>query len=124
MVNCNPETVSTDYDTSTRLYFEPLTTEDTLNVVEAEMASGNLVGVIVGLGGQTPLKLAGVIPEGTVLGTRPASIDLAEDRDLWNQLCDRPAIPQPAGGPAPDLHGPRPIVPPLGYPPLHPPTNL
>jgi carbamoyl-phosphate synthase large subunit len=118
MVNCNPETVSTDYDTSTRLYFEPLTTEDALNVVEAEMASGNLVGVIVGLGGQTPLKLAGVLPEGTVLGTSPASIDLAEDRDLWNQLCDRLDIPQPAGGTATDLDGARAIVERIGYPAL------
>ena len=118
MVNCNPETVSTDYDTSTRLYFEPLTTEDALNVVEAEMASGNLVGVIVGLGGQTPLKLAGVLPEGTVLGTSPASIDLAEDRDLWNQLCDRLDIPQPAGGTATDLDGARAIVDRIGYPAL------
>jgi len=118
MVNCNPETVSTDYDTSTRLYFEPLTTEDALNVVEAEMASGNLVGVIVGLGGQTPLKLAGVLPEGSVLGTSPASIDLAEDRDLWNQLCDRLDIPQPAGGTATDLDGARAIVERIGYPAL------
>ena len=118
MVNCNPETVSTDYDTSTRLYFEPLTTEDALNVVEAEQASGNLVGVIVALGGQTPLKLAGVLPEGTVLGTSPASIDLAEDRDLWNQLCDRLDIPQPAGGTAVDLDGARAIIERIGYPAL------
>src|SRR3546814_4287286 len=118
MVNCNPGTVSTDYDPPPRLYFEPLTTEDTLNVVEAEMASGNLVGVIVGLGGQTPLKLAGVLPEGTVLGTSPASIDLAEDRDLWNQLCDRLDIPQPAGGTATDLDGARGIVERIGYPAL------
>ena len=103
MVNCNPETVSTDYDTSDRLYFEPLTTEDALNVIEAEQASGNLVGVIVGLGGQTPLKLASALPEGTVLGTSPASIDLAEDRDRWNRLCGRLEIPQPAGGTAVDL---------------------
>jgi carbamoyl-phosphate synthase large subunit len=118
MVNCNPETVSTDYDTSTRLYFEPLTTEDALNVVEAEQASGNLVGVIVSLGGQTPLKLAGVLPEGTVLGTSPASIDLAEDRDLWNQLCDRLDIPQPAGGTATDLDGAKAIIERIGYPAL------
>jgi carbamoyl-phosphate synthase large subunit len=118
MVNCNPETVSTDYDTSTRLYFEPLTTEDALNVIEAEQASGQLVGVIVSLGGQTPLKLAGILPEGTVLGTSPASIDLAEDRDLWNQLCDRLDIPQPAGGTAVDLEGARAIVERIGYPAL------
>ena len=93
MVNCNPETVSTDYDTSDRLYFEPLTTEDVLNVIDAERP----VGVIVALGGQTPLKLAGEIPPDLVLGTSPASIDLAEDRDRWNQLCARLEIPQPAG---------------------------
>src|SRR5690606_9487515 len=78
MLNCNPETVSTDYDTSDRLYFEPLTLEDALNVVEAEQAAGDLVGVIVALGGQTPLKLAGSLPEGLVLGTSPAAIDAAE----------------------------------------------
>ena len=71
MVNCNPETVSTDYDTSDRLYFEPLTLEDALNVIEAEQGAGDLVGVVVALGGQTPLKLAGPLPEGLVLGTSP-----------------------------------------------------
>ncbi len=118
MVNCNPETVSTDYDTSDRLYFEPLTSEDALNIIEAERASGNLVGVIVGLGGQTPLKLSGVLPEGTVLGTSPASIDLAEDRDRWNQLCADLGIPQPEGGTAVDLDGARRIVDRIGYPAL------
>ena len=118
MVNCNPETVSTDYDTSDRLYFEPLTHEDALNIVEAERASGKLVGVIVSLGGQTPLKLANALPEGTVLGTSPASIDLAEDRDLWNQLCNRLEIPQPAGGTATDLAGAAAIVERIGYPAL------
>ncbi|NDC27143.1 MAG: hypothetical protein EBZ54_04950, partial [Actinobacteria bacterium] len=82
MVNCNPETVSTDYDTSDRLYFEPLTHEDVMNVIEAEVAtSGREPHVIVGLGGQTPLKLAGKIPAHLVAGTSPASIDLAEDRE-------------------------------------------
>ncbi|HEX4903403.1 MAG TPA: carbamoyl-phosphate synthase large subunit, partial [Acidimicrobiales bacterium] len=118
MVNCNPETVSTDYDTSDRLYFEPLTTEDALNVVEREQASGNLLGVIVSLGGQTPLKLAGVLPEGLVLGTSPASIDLAEDRDHWNRLCARLEIPQPAGGTAVDLAGAQAIIDRIGYPAL------
>ena len=118
MVNCNPETVSTDYDTSDRLYFEPLTTEDVLNVIEREQASGNLVGVIVSLGGQTPLKLAGVLPEGLVLGTSPASIDLAEDRDHWNRLCARLEIPQPAGGTAVDLAGAQEIIDRIGYPAL------
>ncbi|MEZ5141869.1 MAG: carbamoyl-phosphate synthase large subunit [Acidimicrobiales bacterium] len=91
MVNCNPETVSTDYDTSDRLYFEPLTDEDVRNVIEAERP----VGVIVALGGQTPLKLAGSLPPDLVLGTSPASIDLAEDREQWNALCARLEIPSP-----------------------------
>jgi carbamoyl-phosphate synthase large subunit len=118
MLNCNPETVSTDYDTSDRLYFEPLTVEDALNVIEREQASGNLVGVIVSLGGQTPLKLAGAMPEGTVLGTSPASIDMAEDRDHWNRLCARLEIPQPAGGTAVDLAGAQEIIDRIGYPAL------
>ncbi|MBA2496591.1 MAG: carbamoyl-phosphate synthase large subunit, partial [Acidimicrobiia bacterium] len=80
MVNCNPETVSTDYDTADRLYFEPVTAEDVANIVEAEQRSGTLEGVIVSLGGQTPLKLASVLDPTLVLGTSPASIDLAEDR--------------------------------------------
>ncbi len=87
MVNCNPETVSTDYDTSDRLYFEPITYEDVLNVIEVEQKSGELQGVVVSLGGQTPLKLAGLLPPELVLGTSAASIDLAEDRDRWNDLC-------------------------------------
>ncbi|MBV8380568.1 MAG: carbamoyl-phosphate synthase large subunit, partial [Paucibacter sp.] len=95
MVNCNPETVSTDYDTSSRLYFEPLTTEDVLNVLDAEAAGGRVAGVIVALGGQTPLKLASRLPDGLVLGTSPASIDLAEDRERWNALCHELDIPQP-----------------------------
>ena len=118
MLNCNPETVSTDYDTSDRLYFEPLTLEDALNVVEAEQAAGDLVGVIVALGGQTPLKLAGSLPEGLVLGTSPASIDLAEDREQWNALCARLEIPQPAGGTATNLDEALAIVERIGYPAL------
>ncbi|MGH9083385.1 MAG: carbamoyl-phosphate synthase large subunit, partial [Acidimicrobiales bacterium] len=89
MINCNPETVSTDYDTSDRLYFEPLTAEDVANVVDAETrAGGRLVGVVVSLGGQTPLKLASRLAPGLVLGTSPASIDQAEDRERWNVLCE------------------------------------
>jgi len=118
MLNCNPETVSTDYDTSDRLYFEPLTVEDALNVIEREQASGELLGVIVSLGGQTPLKLASALPEGIVLGTSPASIDLAEDRDHWNRLCARLEIPQPAGGTAVDLAGAKEIIERIGYPAL------
>jgi carbamoyl-phosphate synthase large subunit len=104
MVNCNPETVSTDYDTSDRLYFEPLTPDDLAAVLDREQAAsvdgGRLVGVIVSLGGQTPLKLAASIPEELVLGTSPASIDLAEDREQWNALCTRLGIAQPPGGTA------------------------
>ena len=96
MVNCNPETVSTDYDTSDRLYFEPLTTEDVLNIIDAE----DPVGVIVSLGGQTPLKLASELPAELVCGTPADSIDLAEDRERWNALCAALAIPQPPGGTA------------------------
>ena len=104
MVNCNPETVSTDYDTSDRLYFEPLTPEDLANVLDAERSAstgtGRLVGVIVSLGGQTPLKLAAGIPDELVLGTSPAAIDLAEDREQWTELCGRLGIAQPPGGTA------------------------
>jgi len=122
MVNCNPETVSTDYDTSDRLYFEPLTAEDVANVIEAEIASGAgpggapLVGVIVSLGGQTPLKLAHAIDPGLVLGTSPASIDLAEDREQWNALCERLGIPQPAGGTAVTVDDALTVARKVGYP--------
>src|SRR5207253_11050532 len=101
MVNSNPETVSTDYDTSDRLYFEPLTAEDVLAVCEAEQP----VGVIVQLGGQTPLKLAHVLERNgyPVLGTSPASIDLAEDRGKFAALCHELALPAPPHGEAHDL---------------------
>jgi carbamoyl-phosphate synthase large subunit len=100
MVNCNPETVSTDYDTSDRLYFEPLTYEDVLNVLEAEQPDA----VVVSLGGQTPLKLAGRIPAALVAGTSPESIDRAEDRERWNALCAELKVPQPPGGVAANVH--------------------
>ena len=118
MVNCNPETVSTDYDTSDRLYFEPLTHEDVLNVIAAETAAAGGVApkVIVSLGGQTPLKLAGLLPAGMVAGTSPASIDLAEDREKWNVLCDELHIPQPPGGTAADLEEALAIVERVGFP--------
>jgi carbamoyl-phosphate synthase large subunit len=118
MLNCNPETVSTDYDTSDRLYFEPLTLEDTLNVIEAEQAAGDLVGVVVALGGQTPLKLASALPEGLILGTSPASIDAAEDRERWNALCARLEIPQPAGGTATSVDEALTVIERIGYPAL------
>jgi carbamoyl-phosphate synthase large subunit len=117
MVNCNPETVSTDYDTSDRLYFEPLTDEDVANVLEAEQgAGGRVVGVIVALGGQTPLKLAGALPPELVLGTSPASIDLAEDRKQWNTLCGSLDIPQPPGGTASSTAEALAIAGQVGYP--------
>ena len=118
MINCNPETVSTDYDTSDRLYFEPLTREDVLNVLEAEQANGELLGVIVSLGGQTPLKLSHSIPEGLVLGTSPTSIDAAEDRERWNKLCTSLGIPQPAGGLASSVDQAIAVVSEIGYPAL------
>ena len=104
MVNCNPETVSTDYDTSDRLFFEPLTPEDVLAVCrrlqERSSDAGGLAGVIVALGGQTPLKLARTLEAAgiPVLGTSPDSIDLAEDRERFQQLCERLGIAQPPGG--------------------------
>ena len=114
MINCNPETVSTDYDTSDRLYFEPLTHEDVMNVIEAEQPEG----IIVSLGGQTPLKLAGMLPRELILGTSPQSIDLAEDRERWNALCARLEIPQPAGGTASDIDAALAIIERIGYPAL------
>ncbi|HEX3426734.1 MAG TPA: carbamoyl-phosphate synthase large subunit [Acidimicrobiales bacterium] len=118
MVNCNPETVSTDYDTSDRLYFEPLTWEDVTNVIDAERRSGTVAGVIVSLGGQTPLKLAGRLPPELILGTSPESIDEAEDRKRWNALCRRLGIPQPAGGTAATFEQAAAIVAEIGYPAL------
>ena len=122
MVNCNPETVSTDYDTSNRLYFEPLTREDVLAIIEAErrhsVGDGELVGVIVSLGGQTPLKLSHDIPPELVLGTSPASIDLAEDRKSFNDLLERHGMAQPPGGTATTLDGARAVAATVGYPAL------
>ncbi len=118
MVNCNPETVSTDYDTSDRLYFEPVTWEDVSNVLEVESASGELRGVIVALGGQTPLKLAGLLPPELVLGTPALSIDVAEDRERWSALCSQLAIPQPPGGTATTFEEARRVVEAVGYPAL------
>jgi carbamoyl-phosphate synthase large subunit len=109
MMNCNPETVSTDYDTSTRLYFEPITVEDVLNVIDAERPEG----IIVSFGGQTPLKIAAELDayltknkipaaggngDVRIWGTSPASIDIAEDRDQWMALLTKLNIKQPAGG--------------------------
>ena len=112
MVNCNPETVSTDYDTSDRLYFEPLTHEDVSNVINVEKPEG----IIVSLGGQTPLKLASVLPEELIAGTNPRSIDIAEDRELWNDLCRSIGINQPPGGTAINLDEARKIADDVGFP--------
>jgi len=100
MINCNPETVSTDYDTSDRLYFEPLTVEDVLEILHVEASNGILHGVIVQLGGQTPLKLAAALEnEGIpILGTSPDAIDLAEDRERFARLVDRLGLKQPLNG--------------------------
>ncbi|MFM2023946.1 MAG: carbamoyl-phosphate synthase large subunit [Actinomycetota bacterium] len=100
MINCNPETVSTDYDTSDRLYFEPLTAEDVLEVIHAESQSGELLGVLVQLGGQTALGLAGSIQEAgiKILGTSPESIDLAEERGLFQSILDNAGLRAPANG--------------------------
>ena len=100
MVNCNPETVSTDYDTSDRLYFEPLTSEDVLEILRVEMSNGTLVGVIVQFGGQTPLKLAQTLEDAgiPILGTSPDAIDLAEDRERFAALVEKLGLKQPANG--------------------------
>ena len=100
MINCNPETVSTDYDTSDRLYFEPLTAEDVLEVLHKEMQAGKLAGVIVQLGGQTPLKLAGALEAAgiPILGTAPDDIDLAEDRERFAALIEQLGLKQPENG--------------------------
>ena len=117
MLNCNPETVSTDYDTSDKLYFEPLTHEDVMNVIEAETASSGVAPkVIVGLGGQTPLKLASMLPSNLIAGTSSQSIDLAEDREKWSALCESLAIAQPPGGTARNLEQALEVANKVGYP--------
>jgi carbamoyl-phosphate synthase large subunit len=100
MVNCNPETVSTDYDTSDRLYFEPLTPEDVIELLRVEQRNGELVGVVVQFGGQTPLKLAHALEAAhiPILGTSPDSIDLAEDRERFAALVEKLGLKQPANG--------------------------
>ncbi len=102
MVNCNPETVSTDYDTADRLYFEPLTAEDVIELVEVERRSGELLGLIVQFGGQTPLKLAKPLEAAgiPILGTSPDAIDLAEDRDRFQKLIHKLTLRQPENGTA------------------------
>jgi carbamoyl-phosphate synthase large subunit len=118
MVNCNPETVSTDYDTSDRLYFEPLTEEDVIEILETEKSNGTLHGVIVQFGGQTPLNLAEAVQKAGVpiLGTQPDAIDLAEDRDLFSKLLSKLELHQPKNGIAYSLEQARIVAERLGYP--------
>ena len=118
MINCNPETVSTDYDTSDRLYFEPLTAEDVLEIIDLERSKGTLHGVIVQFGGQTPLKLARALEEAQVpiLGTSPDAIDLAEDRDRFKRLLDKLGLKQPQNGIAYSVEQARLIAGELGLP--------
>lgn len=120
MVNCNPETVSTDYSTSDRLYFEPLTPEDVAEVIEAEQAScvdgARVAGVIVSLGGQTPLKLAHTIDPSLVLGTPVSSIDAAEDRERWSAICNGIGLRQPPGDVAITMDEALEVARRIGYP--------
>ncbi|TKT80359.1 carbamoyl-phosphate synthase large subunit [Aquamicrobium sp. LC103] len=118
MINCNPETVSTDYDTSDRLYFEPLTAEDVLEILRAEQASGELHGVIVQFGGQTPLKLAEALEKAgiPILGTSPDMIDLAEDRDRFQKLLTKLDLKQPKNGIAWSVEQARTVASELGFP--------
>ena len=118
MINCNPETVSTDYDTSDRLYFEPLTTEDVIEIMDRERTNGELHGAIVQFGGQTPLKLADDLEKANVkiLGTSPDAIDLAEDRDRFKQLLEKLNLLQPENGIAKSTAEARRIVERIGFP--------
>ncbi|WP_438276292.1 carbamoyl-phosphate synthase large subunit [Nitrobacter sp.] len=118
MVNCNPETVSTDYDTADRLYFEPLTAEDVLEIIDTERQNGTLHGVIVQFGGQTPLKLARALEAADVpiLGTSPEAIDLAEDRDRFKRILDRLKLKQPKNGIAYSVEQARLVAADLGLP--------
>ncbi|MDB5569883.1 MAG: carbamoyl-phosphate synthase large subunit [Hyphomicrobiales bacterium] len=118
MINCNPETVSTDYDTSDRLYFEPLTAEDVLEIMAKEQENGSLLGAIVQFGGQTPLKLAHTLEQANVpiLGTSVDSIDLAEDRDRFKRLLDKLGLKQPRNGIAYSVEQARIIAAELGLP--------
>ena len=126
MVNCNPETVSTDYDTSDRLYFEPLTAEDVLEILRVEQQNGELVGVIVQFGGQTPLKLAQALEDAgiPILGTSPDAIDLAEDRERFAKLVDRLKLKQPANGIARSRDEARAVAARIGYPVLMRPSYV
>ena len=118
MINCNPETVSTDYDTSDRLYFESLTFEDVMEIIRVEQSRGELVGVIIQFGGQTPLNLANALDEAgiPILGTSPDAVDLAEDRDRFQKLLHELKLKQPINGIARSADEARKIVTKVGYP--------
>ena len=126
MVNCNPETVSTDYDTSDRLYFEPLTLEDVLEVYDAECAAGPVAGVFVQLGGQTPLRLALALKQAGVkiLGTSPEAIDLAEERGAFGEVLDHAGLASPRHGMAESFEQARAIAADIGYPVLARPSYV
>jgi carbamoyl-phosphate synthase large subunit len=126
MVNCNPETVSTDYDTSDRLYFEPLTAEDVLEILEVEKSKGTLVGVIVQFGGQTPLKLAQALEDAgiPILGTSPDAIDLAEDRERFAALINKLGLKQPDNGIARSREEAIAVASRIGYPVLMRPSYV
>jgi carbamoyl-phosphate synthase large subunit len=126
MVNCNPETVSTDYDTSDRLYFEPLTEEDVLELIQGEMASGELLGVIVQFGGQTPLKLAGALEANGIplLGTESDALDRAEDRERFKALVEKLDLRQPNNAIARNAKEARDAVGQVGYPVVLRPSNV
>jgi carbamoyl-phosphate synthase large subunit len=126
MINCNPETVSTDYDTSDRLYFEPLTAEDVLEILHVEKSRGELVGVIVQFGGQTPLKLAAALEkEGIpILGTSPDAIDLAEDRERFAALVEKLGLRQPENGIARSREEAIAVAERIGYPVLTRPSYV
>jgi carbamoyl-phosphate synthase large subunit len=118
MINCNPETVSTDYDTSDRLYFEPLTTEDVLEILETEKQNGEVLGLIIQFGGQTPLKLAQPLADegAPILGTSVNAIDLAEDRDRFQAVLTQIGLKQPNNTIAPSLDAARAAAARIGYP--------
>jgi len=118
MVNCNPETVSTDYDTSDRLYFEPLTAEDVIELVKGEQSNGEVLGAIVQFGGQTPLKLAAALESAQIpiLGTSPDAIDLAEDRERFQKLLQTLKLTQPDNGTATSTEQAEAIAEAVGYP--------
>ncbi|MGK4579697.1 carbamoyl-phosphate synthase large subunit [Kitasatospora sp. HPMI-4] len=126
MVNCNPETVSTDYDTSDRLYFEPLTLEDVLEIVHAEQQAGPLAGVIVQLGGQTPLGLAQALKDNGVpiVGTQPEAIDLAEERGAFGRVLRDAGLPAPKHGTAFSFEEAKAIADEIGYPVLARPSYV